>query len=149
MPSFWQAFTGHHIAAEFLRHLFFSRVGSPHGYRANIKNDEPQGNQVFCQMFDCIPVVATAMQACMKVSGASKLFSATSFVQFLLWPLPDHVGSVLVPVFSEVPIMGYIASGGGLLWIAVNPNSHLDVCLANKQGLSLTSSALYEPPTFR
>jgi ribulose-bisphosphate carboxylase large chain len=41
-----------------------------------IKNDEPQGNQVFCQMFDCIPVVVTAMQACMKETGASKLFSA-------------------------------------------------------------------------
>jgi ribulose-bisphosphate carboxylase large chain len=41
-----------------------------------IKNDEPQGNQVFCQMFDCIPEVVTAMQACMKETGASKLFSA-------------------------------------------------------------------------
>ena len=27
-----------------------------------IKNDEPQGNQVFCQMFDCIPEVVTAMR---------------------------------------------------------------------------------------
>ena len=54
---------------------------------------------------------------------------------------PNRVESVLVPAFSEVPIMGYIASGGGLLWIAANPNSYLDVCLANAQGLSLTSFA--------
>jgi ribulose-bisphosphate carboxylase large chain len=41
-----------------------------------IKNDEPQGNQVFCQMNECIPEVVKAMRACVKETGASKLFSA-------------------------------------------------------------------------
>ena len=41
-----------------------------------IKNDEPQGNQVFCQMNECIPEVVKAMRACVKETGSSKLFSA-------------------------------------------------------------------------
>merc|ERR1711979_108114 len=41
-----------------------------------IKNDEPQGNQVFCQMNECIPEVVKAMRAATKETGQSKLFSA-------------------------------------------------------------------------
>ena len=41
-----------------------------------IKNDEPQGNQVFCQMNECIPEVVRAMRACVKKMGSAKLFSA-------------------------------------------------------------------------
>merc|ERR1712054_478423 len=41
-----------------------------------IKNDEPQGNQVFCQMNECIPEVVKAMRACIKETGQAKLFSA-------------------------------------------------------------------------
>merc|ERR1712156_705527 len=41
-----------------------------------IKNDEPQGNQVFCQMNECIPEVVKAMRACVKETGRAKLFSA-------------------------------------------------------------------------
>ena len=41
-----------------------------------IKDDEPQGNQVFCQMKNSIPDVIKAMRACVKETGASKLFSA-------------------------------------------------------------------------
>merc|ERR1712176_158193 len=41
-----------------------------------IKNDEPQGNQVFCQMNECIPEVVKAMRASIKETGQSKLFSA-------------------------------------------------------------------------
>merc|ERR1712203_679357 len=41
-----------------------------------IKNDEPQGNQVFCQMSECIPEVVKAMRACVKETGIAKLFSA-------------------------------------------------------------------------
>ena len=41
-----------------------------------IKNDEPQGNQVFCQMNECILEVVKAMRACVKETGSSKLFSA-------------------------------------------------------------------------
>ena len=35
-----------------------------------IKNDEPQGNQVFCLMSLCFPEVAKAMQGVMKESGS-------------------------------------------------------------------------------
>jgi ribulose-bisphosphate carboxylase large chain len=41
-----------------------------------IKNDEPQGNQTFCQMNECIPQVVKAMQAAMAETGQGKLFSA-------------------------------------------------------------------------
>ena len=41
-----------------------------------IKNDEPQGNQVFCQMNEVIPEVVKAMRACIKETGVGKLFSA-------------------------------------------------------------------------
>ena len=41
-----------------------------------IKNDEPQGNQVFCQMNEVIPEVVKAMRASMKETGVAKLFSA-------------------------------------------------------------------------
>eukprot|EP00435_Cladocopium_sp_Y103_P055948 s2072_g18.t1 len=34
------------------------------------------GNQVFCQMNECIPEVVKAMRACVKETGSSKLFSA-------------------------------------------------------------------------
>merc|ERR1712178_519779 len=41
-----------------------------------IKNDEPQGNQAFCQMHECIPEVVKAMRQCIKETGKAKLFSA-------------------------------------------------------------------------
>merc|ERR1740127_393686 len=41
-----------------------------------IKNDEPQGNQTFCQMNECIPEVVKAMRMAMAETGAGKLFSA-------------------------------------------------------------------------
>lgn len=41
-----------------------------------IKNDEPQGNQVFCPMKKVIPLVADAMKRAMDETGEAKLFSA-------------------------------------------------------------------------
>jgi ribulose-bisphosphate carboxylase large chain len=41
-----------------------------------IKDDEPQCNQVFCQMKNSIPEVIKAMRACVKETGTSKLLSA-------------------------------------------------------------------------
>ena len=40
---------------------------------AHAAQDEPQGNQVFCQMNECIPEV---VKACIKETGVGKLFSA-------------------------------------------------------------------------
>jgi len=41
-----------------------------------IENDEPEGNQGFCQMQECIPEVVKARSAVIKETGSSKLFSA-------------------------------------------------------------------------
>ncbi len=41
-----------------------------------IKNDEPQGNQVFAPMREVIPLVADAMQRAQDKTGEAKLFSA-------------------------------------------------------------------------
>ena len=41
-----------------------------------IKNDEPQGNQVFCPMKTVIPLVRDAMKRAMDETGEAKLFSA-------------------------------------------------------------------------
>ena len=41
-----------------------------------IKNDEPQGNQVFCPTKEVIPLVADAMKRAQDETGEAKLFSA-------------------------------------------------------------------------
>jgi Ribulose 1,5-bisphosphate carboxylase, large subunit len=41
-----------------------------------IKNDEPQGNQVFCPLKKVVPLVADAMKRAMDETGQAKLFSA-------------------------------------------------------------------------
>jgi ribulose-bisphosphate carboxylase large chain len=41
-----------------------------------IKNDEPQGNQVFCPLKQVIPLVADAMKRAQDTTGQAKLFSA-------------------------------------------------------------------------
>jgi ribulose-bisphosphate carboxylase large chain len=41
-----------------------------------IKNDEPQGNQIFCPMKDVIPRVADSMRRAQDATGEAKLFSA-------------------------------------------------------------------------
>jgi len=41
-----------------------------------IKNDEPQGNQIFCPMKKVIPLVADAMARAQDETGEAKLFSA-------------------------------------------------------------------------
>ena len=43
-----------------------------------IKNDELQGNQLFCHMDECIPEVVKAMRACIKETVSGKLFSANN-----------------------------------------------------------------------
>ena len=45
--------------------------------------DEPQGNQVFCQMNKCIPELVKAMRVCIKETGVAKLLSANIIPFFL------------------------------------------------------------------
>jgi hypothetical protein len=44
-----------------------ARCATPSGW------EDPQGNQVFCQMNECIPEVAKATRACVKRTGACEL----------------------------------------------------------------------------
>ena len=44
--------------------------------REFFKNDEPQDNQVFCQMNAGIPELLKTTRACVKETGTSKRFSA-------------------------------------------------------------------------
>merc|ERR1712176_108264 len=80
-----------------------------------IKNDEPQGNQIFCQMNECIPEVVKAMRACIKETGESKLFSANitaddpaemiargNFVLSMFGPLGENTAFL---------VDGYVAGG--------------------------------------
>merc|ERR1712156_689321 len=59
-----------------------------------IKNDEPQGNQVFCQMNECIPEVVKAMRACVKETGGTAVtveISPSSFsttIELVMVPSP-------------------------------------------------------------
>jgi ribulose-bisphosphate carboxylase large chain len=41
-----------------------------------IKNDEPQGNQVFCPTKKVMPLVYDAMKRAMDETGQAKIFSA-------------------------------------------------------------------------
>ncbi|MEE9272114.1 MAG: ribulose-bisphosphate carboxylase [Robiginitomaculum sp.] len=69
-----------------------------------IKNDEPQGNQVFAPMKETIPLVRDAMAKAMDETGEAKLFSANitaddhyemlargEFILETFGPLADHV----------------------------------------------------------
>merc|ERR1739848_337361 len=80
-----------------------------------IKNDEPQGNQAFCQMHECIPEVVKAMRACIKETGEQKLFSANitaddpaemiargKFVMSMFGPLGEN---------TALLVDGYVAGG--------------------------------------
>lgn len=48
-----------------------------------IKNDEPQGNQVFCPLKKVIPLVADAMRRAQDETGHAKLFSANITLAWL------------------------------------------------------------------
>jgi hypothetical protein len=56
-----------------------------------IKNDEAQGNQVFCQMNECIPEVVKAMCECMKETASEELRGDRVYPPRPLYPYtPDH-----------------------------------------------------------
>jgi ribulose-bisphosphate carboxylase large chain len=64
-----------------------------------IKNDEPQGNQVFAPMKETIPLVADAMRRAQDKTGEAKLFSANITAD-------DHYemlarGNFILDTFSE------------------------------------------------
>merc|ERR1719454_344446 len=80
-----------------------------------IKNDEPQGNQVFCQMNECIPEVVKAMRACIKETGQAKLFSAniTADDPVEMVARGKYVLSQFGPMAENCALLvdGYVAGG--------------------------------------
>jgi ribulose 1,5-bisphosphate carboxylase large subunit-like protein len=59
-------------------------------FRDAIKNDEPQGHQVFCQLNECIPEVGKAMRAAIRKTGNGKLFSTNISADDCGQGLSDH-----------------------------------------------------------
>ena len=83
-----------------------------------LKNDEPQGNQAFCQMENFTPEVVKAMHACTKETGASKLFSASfpTGVSTEMVARGTFLSSQLGPLAEDfAPLVdGYIAGGAAI-----------------------------------
>merc|ERR1712216_221590 len=83
-----------------------------------IKNDEPQGNQVFCQMNECIPEVVKAMRACIKETGQAKLFSAniTADDPVEMIARGKYVLSQFGPLaeYCALLVDGYVTGGTGI-----------------------------------
>merc|ERR1712076_277489 len=83
-----------------------------------IKNDEPQGNQVFCQMNECIPEVVKAMRACVKETGIAKLFSAniTADDPAEMVARGKYVMSQFGPLGENTALLvdGYVAGGSAV-----------------------------------
>merc|ERR1719460_841510 len=83
-----------------------------------IKNDEPQGNQVFCQMNECIPEVVKAMRACIKETGEQKLFSAniTADDPAEMIARGKYVLGQFGPLAENCALLvdGYVAGGTGI-----------------------------------
>mmetsp|Transcript_78150 Transcript_78150/g.171342 ORF Transcript_78150/g.171342 Transcript_78150/m.171342 type:complete len:962 (-) Transcript_78150:323-3208(-) len=80
-----------------------------------IKNDEPQGNQTFCQMQECIPEVVKAMKACIKETGQQKIFSAniTADDPNEMIARGEYILSQFGPLAENVAFLvdGYVAGG--------------------------------------
>merc|ERR1719311_872405 len=83
-----------------------------------IKNDEPQGNQVFCQMNECIPEVVKAMRACIKETGKAKLFSAniTADDPVEMIARGKYVMAQFGPLaeYTALLVDGYVTGGTGI-----------------------------------
>merc|ERR1712078_709374 len=83
-----------------------------------IKNDDPQGNQTFCQMNECIPEVVKAMRACIKETGKAKLFSAniTADDPVEMIARGKYVLSQFGPLaeYTALLVDGYVTGGTGI-----------------------------------
>lgn len=81
-----------------------------------IKNDEPQGNQVFCPMKTVIPMVADAMKRAQDETGEAKLFSAniTADDHFEMCARADFVLETFGPDASHVAFLvdGFVGGPG-------------------------------------
>ena len=81
-----------------------------------IKNDEPQGNQVFCPTKKVIPLVYDAMKRAMDETGQAKLFSAniTADDQYEMLARADYILETFGPDANKVAFLvdGYVGGPG-------------------------------------
>ena len=95
-----------------------------------IKNDEPQGNQVFCPTKKVIPLVYDAMKRAMDETGEAKLFSAniTADDHYEMLARADYILETFGPDANKVAFLvdGYVG-GPGMITTARRqyPNQYL------------------------
>ncbi|MCV6636705.1 ribulose-bisphosphate carboxylase [Candidatus Albibeggiatoa sp. nov. NOAA] len=81
-----------------------------------IKNDEPQGNQVFCPMKKVIPLVVDAMKRAQDETGQAKIFSAniTADDHYEMLARGDYVLEQFGPDADKVALLvdGYVGGPG-------------------------------------
>jgi len=81
-----------------------------------IKNDEPQGNQVFCPTKKVIPLVADAMKRAQDETGQAKLFSAniTADDHYEMLARADYILEAFGPDADKVAFLvdGYVGGPG-------------------------------------
>ena len=81
-----------------------------------IKNDEPQGNQVFCPSKKVIPLVYDAMKRAMDETGQAKLFSAniTADDHYEMLARADFILEAFGPDANKVAFLvdGYVGGPG-------------------------------------
>ncbi|MDZ4201156.1 MAG: ribulose-bisphosphate carboxylase [Gallionella sp.] len=81
-----------------------------------IKNDEPQGNQVFCPTKKVIPLVYDAMKRAMDETGQAKLFSAniTADDHYEMMARADYILETFGPDANKVAFLvdGYVGGPG-------------------------------------
>ena len=81
-----------------------------------IKNDEPQGNQVFCPTKKVIPLVVDSMKRAMDETGQAKLFSAniTADDHYEMCARADYILETFGPDANKVAFLvdGYVGGPG-------------------------------------
>lgn len=81
-----------------------------------IKNDEPQGNQVFCPTKKVIPLVYDAMKRAQDETGEAKLFSAniTADDHYEMCARADYILEIFGPDADKVAFLvdGYVGGPG-------------------------------------
>jgi len=81
-----------------------------------IKNDEPQGNQVFCPMDKVLPLVYDAMKRAMDETGEAKLFSAniTADDHYEMMARGEYILKTFGPDADKVAFLvdGYVGGPG-------------------------------------
>ncbi|HDY84495.1 hypothetical protein LCGC14_0745990 [marine sediment metagenome] len=110
-----------------------------------IKNDEPQGNQIFCPMKKVIPLVADAMKRAQDETGEAKLFSAniTADDHYEMLARADYILETFGPDADKVALLvdGYVGGPGMITTARRNyPNQYLHYHRAGHGAVTSPSS---------